>query len=106
MANEFDELPENRLSDDEKALLLELPEMAEMTDFGESRRRFLGQMSATGLGLFAMQLLAEEQALGALEMPEGAVFAPPVAEENAVAVKLKINGVEKTLTPTDARPRK
>lgn len=93
MAKEFDELPEMELSADERELLKQLPEL---TELGEARRKFLGQAAASGLGLFALQLLAQEQALAAMKPAEGAIFAP-VAEENAVAVRLQINGVEKTL---------
>lgn len=93
MAEEFDDLPEIELSADERELLAQLPEL---TELGDSRRKFLGHAAAGGLGLFALQLLAQEQALAAMKPNENAIFAP-VAEENAVAVKLKINGVEKTL---------
>lgn len=85
---------ETELTADEKELQEQLPEMTEM---GVSRRDFFGQIGAGGLGLFALQLLATEKALGALKNPEGAIFAPTV-EENAVTVKLSINGAEKTLT--------
>ena len=96
MIDEFDDNlhPElqTELSADEKELLSLVPEL---TDLGAERRKFLGQ-AAGGLGIFALQLLAQEQVLGRMEAADGAVFAP-VVEENAVAVKLKINGVEKTL---------
>lgn len=98
MKDEFDyELhPELHLelSADEQELSSLMPEL---TQVGEERRKFLGQVVAGGLGTFALQLLAQEQILASMEAPEGAVFAPPVAEENSVAVKIKINGVEKTL---------
>ncbi|MDQ3372834.1 MAG: 2Fe-2S iron-sulfur cluster-binding protein, partial [Acidobacteriota bacterium] len=81
------------LTADEKELLAQMPEV---TEFGESRRKFLGHAAAGGLGLFALQLLAQEQVLARMQMPEGAMFAP-VAEENTVTVKLQINGVEKSL---------
>ncbi|MDQ3321208.1 MAG: 2Fe-2S iron-sulfur cluster-binding protein [Acidobacteriota bacterium] len=93
MADEFDDLAEIELSADEKELFAQIPEL---TELGEARRKFLGHAAAGGLGLFALQLLAHEQSLAAMKTPEGALFAP-VAEENAVAVKLQINGVEKTL---------
>jgi xanthine dehydrogenase YagT iron-sulfur-binding subunit len=92
---DFDLHPElqTELSADERELLQHIPEL---TELGTERRKFLGQAAASGLGILALQLLAKEQVLASMEAPEGAVFAP-VAEENAVAVKLKINGVEKTL---------
>ena len=82
------------LSADEKELSSQIPEL---TELGEERRKFLGQVAVGGVGIFALQLLAQEQVLASLETPEGAVFAPSFAEENMVPVKLKINGVEKTL---------
>ena len=81
------------LSADERELLSETPEL---TGLGEERRKFLGQVAGGSLGIFALQLLAQEKALAAMEPSPGAVFAP-IAEENAVPVKLRINGVEKTL---------
>ncbi|HEX8289494.1 MAG TPA: 2Fe-2S iron-sulfur cluster-binding protein [Pyrinomonadaceae bacterium] len=93
MKEEFDDDLNYDLSADEKELLTDLPMLSEL---GEARRKFLGQMATGGLGLFALQLLAQEQALAALKTPEDALFAA-VTEENTVAVKLQINGVEKTL---------
>ncbi|MBA3335532.1 MAG: 2Fe-2S iron-sulfur cluster binding domain-containing protein [Acidobacteria bacterium] len=97
MTDEFEEFyksfEEPELTADEKELLAQMPEIGE---FGESRRKFLGNAAAGGLGLFALQLLAQEQVLARMETAEGAMFAS-VAEENAVAVRLQINGVEKSL---------
>jgi len=97
MADEFEEfyknLEEPELTADEKELLTQMPEIGEL---GESRRKFLGHAAAGGLGLFALQLLAQEQVLARMQTAEGALFAP-VAEENVVAVRLQINGVEKSL---------
>ena len=89
--SEFDE---KDLTEDEKVLLEDLPELSEL---GEARRKFLGQTAAYGLGAFALDLLAREQVFAEFKLDEDAVFAP-VLEENAVAVKLKINGVEKSLS--------
>ncbi len=55
--------PNRELTEDEKALLEEMPAL---TDVGQTRRTFLGQTIAGGLGLFALDLLAQEQALAAL----------------------------------------
>jgi xanthine dehydrogenase YagT iron-sulfur-binding subunit len=103
MIDEFDDNlhPELQaeLSADERELLSLVPEL---TDLGAERRKFLGQAAAGGLGIFALQLLAQEQVLAKLASAEGAVFAP-IVEENAVAVKLKINGVEKTSESRFAR---
>ncbi len=82
------------LSEDEKELLSQIPEL---TELGEGRRKFLGQVFASGLGVFALQLLAQEEILASMKASEDAVFALEALEENLVAVKLKINGLEKTL---------
>ncbi|HQU84663.1 MAG TPA: 2Fe-2S iron-sulfur cluster-binding protein [Pyrinomonadaceae bacterium] len=94
MAEEFDESEEIRLTEDEQALLDAIPELSEL---GEARRKFLGQAAAMGLGAFAINLLAQEEVLAKFEVAEDAIFAP-IAEENAVAVKFKVNGMEKALT--------
>lgn len=64
---------------------------------GESRRKFLGQSVAGGLGIFALQLLAKEQALAALEAPTGAVFAPNAGLENSLKISIKVNGTARSL---------
>jgi len=94
MAEEFDESVEIELTADEAALLENLPELSEL---GEARRKFLGQAATLGLGAFALNLLAQEQAFAALETSSEAVFAP-VQIENSVTVAMKINGAEKSLT--------
>ena len=91
---EFDESAETELTADEAALLENLPELSEL---GEARRKFLGQAAALGLGAFALNLLAQEQAFAVMETPKEAVFAP-VQIENGVTVAMKINGAEKSLT--------
>jgi len=91
---EFDELSETELTADEAALLEDLPELSEL---GAARRKFLGQAAALGLGAFALNLLAQEQAFAALETSSEAVFAP-VQIENGVTVAMKINGAQKSLT--------
>ena len=94
MAQEFDESAETELTADEAALLEDLPELSEL---GAARRKFLGQAAALGLGAFALNLLAQEQAFAALETSSEAVFAP-VQIENGVTVAMKINGAQKSLT--------
>ena len=59
---------------------------------GAARREFLGKSIAGGLGIFALQLLAREKALGSIPASAEAVFAPTSPIENAVKVVLKING--------------
>jgi xanthine dehydrogenase YagT iron-sulfur-binding subunit len=92
MAEELEDFGE--LTADEESLLKDFPELGEL---GEARRKFLGQAASLGLGSFALHLLAQEQVLAEVAPDENAVFAP-VADENAVAVSLKINGAEKSLT--------
>ena len=81
---------EEELTEDEEKLLDELGL------FGESRRKFLGQVGATGFGMLALQVLANQDALAA----EGGFEFPtpnPEALENAVKVDLRINGVRRSL---------
>jgi len=94
MAKEFDDLGEFELTKDEQALLDELPELS---DLGETRRRFLKQAAALGVGAAALHMLASEQLFAGVELAEEGLLTP-IAEENAVTVKLKVNGVERTLT--------
>ncbi|MGH9819660.1 MAG: hypothetical protein ACRD43_05775, partial [Pyrinomonadaceae bacterium] len=49
--------PESRMTADEERLLDELG------IFGESRRRFLGQASAVGIGVLVLDVLAEQRVL-------------------------------------------
>jgi xanthine dehydrogenase YagT iron-sulfur-binding subunit len=93
MKDDF-ETSEPELTEDEAALLNEMPTL---TDIGHSRRSFLGQTIAGGLGLFALNLLEQERALAALGVSPDAAFAPAPAAENAVKVALKINGAPRTL---------
>jgi xanthine dehydrogenase YagT iron-sulfur-binding subunit len=79
------------ISADEEKLLDELGL------FGESRRKFLGHTVGGGLGVFALQLLAKEQALAGLKAPADAAFAQKAGLENAVKISLKINGVAQNL---------
>ena len=86
-----DETPE--LNDDEEALLEEMPAL---TGVGQTRRVFLGQTIAGSLGLFALDLLAQQEVLAALNSPD-AVLAADTALENLVKVVLKVNGSTKNL---------
>jgi xanthine dehydrogenase YagT iron-sulfur-binding subunit len=94
MNDEFeDETSEVDLSDDEQALLDEMPTL---TDVGHTRRVFLGTTIAGGLGLFALDLLAQQEALAALAPAPDAVTAATAAE-NVIKVAFKVNGATKTL---------
>ena len=94
MNDGFEERQAPELSADEAALLKEMPAL---TDVGQARRTFLGQTFAGGLGVFALMLLEQEQALAALAAAPDAVFAPTAPLENPVRLTLRINGAAKTL---------
>jgi xanthine dehydrogenase YagT iron-sulfur-binding subunit len=94
MDDEFDETSSPELTADEEALLKEMPTL---TDVGLTRRTFLRQTIAGSLGLFALDLLAQEEALAALSPAPDAVFAAPSAVENLVKVVLKVNGATNKL---------
>ncbi len=91
MSVEDDDLTANteqQMTADEEALLDELG------IFGESRRKFLGQMAGVGLGALVLQVLAEERAF-AFSDPETSVAFPAV--ENPVTVSFTVNGAKKSL---------
>jgi xanthine dehydrogenase YagT iron-sulfur-binding subunit len=94
MSDGFAENEGPELSADEQALLDGMPAL---TEVGQARRTFLGQTVACGVGVFALMLLEQEQALAALSDAPGAVYAPAAPLENPVRVTLKINGAPKTL---------
>src|SRR5687768_15153008 len=94
MNDDFDESSAPELTADEEALLEEMPAL---TDAGLTRRTFLGHTVAGGLGLFALELLAQEEAFAALVPSPDAVVAAGPAMENPVKVVLKVNGARKTL---------
>jgi xanthine dehydrogenase YagT iron-sulfur-binding subunit len=89
-----DDTTDLELSDDEQALLDEMPAL---TDVGQTRRLFLGTTIAGSLGLFALELLAQEEALAALAPAPDAVLAAEPAVQNLVKVALRVNGATKTL---------
>lgn len=82
------------LTDDEEALLTEMPAL---TGVGPTRRTFVQQSIATGLGAFALDLLALEKAFGALRPSPEAVSAATSGADNLMRVVLKVNGTSKTL---------
>jgi xanthine dehydrogenase YagT iron-sulfur-binding subunit len=85
--------PVPELTDDERALLDEMPALE---DVGQSRRAFLGQTLAGGLGIFALDLLAIESRLAAMPPSSGAVYAAEAAA-NTVRVTFTVNGAARTL---------
>ncbi|HYK04778.1 MAG TPA: 2Fe-2S iron-sulfur cluster-binding protein [Thermoanaerobaculia bacterium] len=90
-----DELDDNELSADEEALLEELPELTD--GVGHTRRTFLGTTIAGSLGLFALDLLAQQEMLAALAPAADAVTAAGAAGQNVIQVAFKVNGAMKTL---------
>jgi len=90
-----DELDDNELSADEQALLDQMPELTDVG--GHTRRMFLGTTIAGSLGLFALDLLAQQEALSALVPAPDAVRAAGAAGQNLVKVAFKVNGAAKTL---------
>jgi xanthine dehydrogenase YagT iron-sulfur-binding subunit len=94
MNDDFDETSEPELTPDEAALLEEMPAL---TCIGQTRRTFLGQTIAGGLGLFALDLLALEKAFAAVSSSPDAVAAAGSAVENLIKVAFKVNGATKTL---------
>ena len=93
MNDEFDHTPGPELNADEEALLEEMPSLQ---DVGVSRRTFLERTIAAGLGYFALELLAQEEALAALRPAPGAAFADS-ALANRVRVALRVNGATRAL---------
>lgn len=81
---------DQKITEDEEKLLDELG------IFGESRRKFLGQASAAGLGILALQVLAEQEAFAA-DFTPGNVLPAPASIENAIKVAFKVNGDTKSL---------
>ena len=74
---------EQKISADEEKLLDDLG------IFGDSRRKFLGQVSSAGLGILAFQILAEQDAFAAADFIPGNVSPAPVSIENAIKVVIE-----------------
>jgi xanthine dehydrogenase YagT iron-sulfur-binding subunit len=79
----------DELTLDEAELLDEI-----LDEFGESRRRFIGQSTTIALSTLALEFIAKHNALA--ETPEG--FVQSASEENAVAVAFRVNGAQKNLS--------
>ena len=90
-----DEFDDGELNADEEALLDEMPELTDVG--GPSRRTFIGTTIAGSLGLLALDLIAQQEALAALAPAADAVTAATTGE-NLVRVAFKVNGATKTLT--------
>jgi xanthine dehydrogenase YagT iron-sulfur-binding subunit len=99
MSDEPDDPPQSDLSADEQALLEQIPKL---TDVGPTRRQFMGRTIAGGLGAFALELLAHNDAFAALAPSAEAVVAQVPLAEHLVKVSLDINGTARALE-IDAR---
>lgn len=76
----------------------ELSLLEELSEFGESRRVFLGQTAVTGLSVFALNLLAQQEAAAQVQS-EGAVYAAtPADPESLLSVTLSVNGETHSLS--------
>ncbi len=85
----IDELA-GELTSDEAQILDEI-----LSEFGGSRRQFLGKTSAAALSAVVLEFLASKNVLAGTE---DFAASPAFAEENAVTVAFKVNGVQKSLT--------
>ena len=79
----------NELTADEAELLEDI-----LSDLGDSRRKFIGQTSTAALGTLVLQFLAKRNAFAGTEE----LFSVPIADENAVRVAFRVNGVQKSLS--------
>ena len=75
---------------DESSLLDEI-----LSEFGESRRRFIGQSSTAILSALVLEFIAKRNALAGTPAVS---LAPAVAEENAITVAFQVNGLAKNVT--------
>jgi xanthine dehydrogenase YagT iron-sulfur-binding subunit len=73
-------------------------QIADLSELGAARRKFLGQVSTTTAALLAANLITEQQALAFDEVLTDSIVEAAVADENALTVKLNINGTTQTLT--------
>ena len=83
------------LTEDEKILFTEIlsENSGELSDFGETRREFLKQITLAGGGMLALQLL------GGHDLLAKTVNIPGTESlENAVKVAFKVNGVKKSIS--------
>ncbi len=79
----------DELNSDEAELLEDI-----LSDLGDSRRKFIGQTTTAALGTLVLQFLAKRNAFAGSE----GVFPAPIADENAVNVAFRVNGVRKSLS--------
>lgn len=90
-----DELEEIELTPDEKQLLDELlADGAELSETGESRRKFLKNISTVSAAILATQFLAEQKLLA---YEPGKTLAQEANQAETLTVNLRVNGTEKAL---------
>ena len=78
-------------------LTLDEAELVEeiLSEFAESRRRFVGQSSTTILSALVLGFIAKRNAFA--DTPE-ALIGTPAPDQNAVSVAFRVNGVAKNVT--------
>jgi xanthine dehydrogenase YagT iron-sulfur-binding subunit len=93
------EMEELELDEDERELLAHLSpeEQRQLTALGESRRQFLGKMSATGAAILTAKMSAREQAMAFSGGETNEAIAASAELENGLKVVFKVNGAEKSL---------
>ncbi len=97
--HEFDPLdPRAGMGGEARMLEDEAELFAQLADHGPSRREFLALMSAAGMGIFAIQAAAEREALAAGDLEQAASSGAAATDLNAVAVSVRVNGAQQTLT--------
>ena len=72
--------------------------VVDLSELGAARRKFLGRVSTTTAALLAANLISEQQALAFDEVLTDSMVEAAVSDENALTVKLNINGAAQTLT--------
>src|SRR5262249_35561843 len=85
-----DDMVTEELTLDESTLLEEL-----LSELGGSRRRFIGQSSTAVLSALVLEFIAKRNAYAG---NAGDALAPATADENAVAVAFRVNGLDKKLS--------
>ncbi|TGR23078.1 MULTISPECIES: 2Fe-2S iron-sulfur cluster-binding protein [unclassified Mesorhizobium] len=93
MTDKIGNRPEDQLDADEGALLEQMPELGSLL---HTRRDFMVQTAAVGIGAFAASLLAEEEALAQIAVPADAASATAIGQQ-VVTVSFQLNGAMQTL---------
>lgn len=75
----------------------ELAILEDMSDFGQSRRQFMGQAAMGGLSLFALEMMAHQKAAAQVLPSDSAVYAKAVDSSHLLEVTLEVNGSSQTL---------